>query len=317
MSSAEEIIEGWPTLPHDEWRDTRNTLHMWLQIVGKIRVALVPWVNHQWHTTLHMTSRGLTSRPIPCSTGTFQIDFDFLDHQLLITRSDGRTGRVALEPRSVADFHDALMQELEAMGVRVRIHASPNEVDDPIPFRDNETDGSYDAAHVERFFRGLSSSARVFEDFRGAFIGKCSPVHFFWGGMDLAVTRFSGRPAPVHPGGVPNLPDRVTREAYSHEVSSAGFWPGNDAQPRPLFYSYAYPGPAGFADAAVGPEGATWYPDLGEFVLPYEEVRSAAHPDAALMEFLVSTYDAAADLGGWDRSVLEWAPGQRPPAGGF
>jgi hypothetical protein len=307
----------WPALPYEAWKETLVTFHMWLQIVGKIRVALVPWVNHQWHVTLHVTSRGLTSRPIPCDGGTFQIDFDLLDHDLLIAKSDGRKGRVALKPRTVADLCHALMSELEGMGIRVEIHGSPSEVPDPIPFLENERNGEYDAEYVERFFRILSSSARVFEDFRGGYIGKCSPVHLFWGGMDLAVSRFSGRRAPEHPGGIPNLPDWVTREAYSHEVCSAGFWPGGETHPHPLFYSYAYPSADGYPEAAVRPKAAGWDPDLSEFVLPYEDVRSARSPENDLMDFLVSTYDAAATLGVWARGSLEWGAGQRPPVGGF
>lgn len=309
--------EPWPALPYEAWSGTLATFHMWLQIVGKIRVALVPWVNHQWHVTLHVTSRGLTSRPIPWDGGTFQIDFDLLDHHLLISKSDGREGRVALEPRTVADFHRALTTELERMGIEVEIHGSPNEVPDPIPFHENERDGEYEREYVERFFRAVSSSARVFEDFRSRYVGKCSPVHFFWGAMDLAVTRFSGRRAPEHPGGIPNLPDWVTREAYSHEVSSAGFWPGGETHPHPLFYSYAYPSPEGYPEAAVRPKGAGWDADLSEFVLPYDEVRRARSPEDTLMEFLESTWDAAATLGKWDRSRVEWGPDEQPPLGGY
>lgn len=306
----------WPELPYEGWKETLATLHMWLQIVGKIRVALTPWVNHQWHAPLHLTSRGLTSRPVPCDGGTFQIDLDLIEHHLRITKSDGREGRVVLEPRSVADFYRALMGELSQMGIAVTIHGSPNEVPDPIPFQENERNGEYDREYVERFFRALSSSARVFEDFRGDFIGKCSPVHFFWGAMDLAVSRFSGKRAPEHPGGIPNLPDWVTREAYSHEVSSVGFWPGGEGTPYPLFYAYAYPSPDGYSDASVRPEAAKWHPDLGEFVLPYEEVRGADSPEEKLMEFLTSTYEVGASLGKWDRDRVEWKPGERPPVGG-
>lgn len=308
--------ELWPALPYEAWKETLTTLHMWLQIVGKIRVALAPWVNHQWHVTLHVTSRGLTSRPVPCEGGTFQIDLDLLDHHLRISKWDGRESRMMLRPRSVADFYHALMGELKQMGIEVTIHGSPNEVPDPIPFQENERNGEYEREYVERFFRALSSSARVFEDFRGGFIGKCSPVHFFWGAMDLAVTRFSGRRAPEHPGGVPNLPDWVTREAYSHEVSSAGFWPGGEATPYPLFYSYAYPSPEGYADASVRPRGAKWDSDLAEFVLPYDEVRRASSPEDKLMEFLTSAYEVAASVGEWDRRSVEWRPDERPPVGG-
>jgi hypothetical protein len=315
-SRPEEEAELWPALPYEAWKETLATLHMWLQIVGKIRVALAPWVNHQWHVTLHVTSRGLTSRPLPCDGGTFQIDLDLLDHHLLISKSDGREGRVMLEPRTVADFYHALMGELRQMGIAVTIHESPNEVPDPIPFRENERDGDYDREYVERFFQVVSGTARVFEDFRGGFVGKCSPVHFFWGAMDLAVTRFSGRRAPEHPGGFPNLPDWVTREAYSHEVSSAGFWPGGETAPYPLFYSYAYPSPAGYPDASVRPGVARWDPGLAEFVLPYDEVRGSSSPEDDLMAFLVSTYDVAASLGRWDRSSVEWRRDERPAVGG-
>jgi hypothetical protein len=317
VGEPEGSPERWPALPHEEWKETQATLHLWLQIVGKIRVALVPWVNHQWHVTLHPTSRGLTSRPIPWRGGTFQIDFDFLDHDLLIAKSDGRKGRVALKPRSVADFHHDLMTELDGMGIPVEVHGSPNEVPDPIPFQEDERHGAYERAYVERFFRIVSNSARVFDDFRGGYIGKSSPVHFFWGAMDLAVTRFSGRRAPEHPGGMPHLPDRITREAYSHEVSSAGFWPGGDAHPHPLFYSYAYPSPEGFPEAAVRPGSARWDPDLSEFVLSYEDMRRARSPENELMKFLESTYEAAATLGDWDRESVEWGPGGRPPVGGY
>lgn len=317
MDTPEGGPELWPALPYEEWKETQATFHMWLQIVGKIRVALVPWVNHQWHATLHVTSRGLTSRPIPCPGGTFQIDFDLLDHHLLISRSDGRNGRVALKPRTVADFYHAVMAELAAMDIKVEIHPTPNEVPDPIPFRENERNGEYEGEYVERFFRTLSSSARVFEDFRGGYIGKCSPVHLFWGAMDLAVTRFSGRRAPEHPGGIPHLPDWVTREAYSHEVSSAGFWPGGETHPHPLFYSYAYPSPENYPEAAVRPQAARWDSDLSEFVLSYEDIRKARSPESELMEFLESTYEAAALLGRWDRSSVEWGTDQRPPVGGY
>lgn len=316
-ASSNEHREAWPELPYDAWKGTVATLHMWLQIVGKVRVALVPWVNHQWHATLHLTSRGLTSRPIPYDEGTFQIDFDLLDHDLLLSKSDGRTGRVALKPRSVADFYHALMSELHGMGIEVEIHGHPNEVPDPVPFRDNEELDQYEPEHVERFFRVLSSTARVFEDFKGAYIGKSSPVHLFWGAMDLAVTRFSGRRAPEHPGGIPHLPDWVTREAYSHEVSSAGFWPGGEDHPHPLFYAYAYPRPEGYPEAAVRPKAARWNPDLSEFVLAYEVVRRASSPEDELTAFLESTYEAAATLGTWDRNRVEWRPDERPPVGGY
>jgi hypothetical protein len=310
-SSAE-----WPPLPFGEWKHTVATLHMWLQIVGKIRVACVPWVNHQWHVTFHLTSRGLTSRPIPWGGETFQVDFDFVDHVVEITKSDGQRDQIALGPRSVADFHNELMAKLKGMGIAVEIHGVPNEVPDPVPFAQNERDGEYQGQYVNRYWRILSSSACVLNDFRGGYIGKCSPVHFFWGAMDLAVTRFSGARAPEHVGGIPYLPDWITREAYSHEVSSAGFWAGGESHPQPIYYSYAYPSPPGFPEARVGPGAARWDSDLSEFVLPYEAVRTGGSPREYLMEFLESTYAAAADLGGWAREELEWKPGERPRTGG-
>jgi hypothetical protein len=314
MESEQGRSESWPELPYGEWRDTCATFHMWLQIVGKVRTALAPWTNHQWHVTLHLTSRGFTTRPIFYDAGAFQLDVDVVDHVLKISTSNGREGRVVLEPRTVADFYRALLGELESLGIAVRIHGLPNEVPDPLPFADNERDRSYDGEYVNRFWRVLLSSAGVFDEFRGDFIGKCSPVHFFWGGMDLAVTRFSGRGAPEHPGGIPNLPDWITREAYSHEVSSAGFWPGGDSHPHPMYYSYAYPSPEGFSGVEVGPASAKWHGDLSEFVLPYDDVRQAAKPEQEVRTFLQSTYEAAANLGEWDRGALEWGPGQRPSA---
>ena len=309
--------EAWPALPFVEWKATAATLHMWLQIVGKVRVACAPWVNHQWHATLHLTSRGLTSRPTPWQGRAFQIDFDFVEHALTIEMSDGTVERLDLRPRSVADFHDQLMAKLRRLGIAVEIHGVPNEVADPIPFAENERDGDYQPEYANRFWRILSSTGLVFDEFRGGFIGKSSPVHVFWGAMDLAVTRFSGARAPAHPGGIPNLPDWITREAYSHELSSAGFWAGGESHPQPIFYSYAYPSPPGFADAEVRPGAARWDADLGEFVLPYDAVRTAPSPREALLAFLESTYVAAAELGGWDREQLEWRPGERPPVGGF
>jgi hypothetical protein len=317
MAAVETVKAGdWPELPFAEWKDTAATVHMWLQIVGKIRVACVPWVNHQWHITLHLTSRGLTSRPIPWEGRAFQVDFDFVEHAAIISVSDGQQDHLELRPRSVADFYHELMTKLTGLGIPVTIHAVPNEVADPIPFADNERDGEYQSHYVNRFWRILTSSAWAMNDFRGQFVGKCSPVHLFWGAMDLAVTRFSGARAPEHPGGVPFLPDWVTREAYSHQVSSAGFWAGGESHPQPIFYSYAYPSPSGYSDVRVRPGSARWDSDLSEFVLPYDAMRTGGSPDADLMEFLESTYAAAADLGGWDREQLEWKPGQRPPVAG-
>lgn len=297
--------EPWPALPLDGWRDTYATLHRWTQIVGKVRLARMPWVNHSWHVTLYVTARGMTTGPVPHGTRSFQIDFDFIDHQLTVRTSDGEVRSVALRPRSVADFYREVMTALRELGVETAIHARPNELPDATPFAEDEAHAAYDPDAVNRCWRVLVQAERVLTAFRARFLGKCSPVHFFWGSFDLAVTRFSGRPAPPHPGGVPHLPDRVAREAYSHEMSSAGFWPGDLCFPQPAFYSYAYPEPAGFKDAAVRPAGAFYQPDLREFLLPYDAVRIAASPDVALMEFLESTYEAAANLGRWDRAALE------------
>ena len=295
----------WPPLPYDEWRDTYATLHRWVQIVGKVRLARTPWINHSWHVTLYPTARGFTTSPIPDGARTFQIDLDFIDHRLAIATSDGTGDHLDLVPRSVADFHDELMRRLATLGIAVRIHERPNEIEDAIPFPEDREHRAYDAERAQRWWRIVAGSARVLQRFRAAFIGKCSPVHFFWGSFDLAVTRFSGRPAPPHPGGVPNLPDWVAREAYSHEVSSLGFWPGGGPTPFPLFYSYAYPEPTGFAAARIGPNGASYHPGLREFVLPYDDMRASADPEAALLTFAESSYVAAADLAAWDRRALE------------
>lgn len=297
----------WPALPFPEWKDTYATLHMWTQIVGKIRLVQTPWINHSWHTTLYVTSRGLTTSPIPYETRTFQIDFDFIDHKLLVQASDGGVRTMALAPRSVADFYQELFAKLAELNIDVKIHATPNEVVNAIPFERDHEHAAYAPDYADRFRRALVQADRVFKRFRARFVGKCSPVHFFWGSFDLAVTRFSGRSAPEHPGGVPHLPDWVTREAYSHEVSSCGFWPGSDQLPQAVFYAYAYPEPDGFRTAKVGPGGAAYNPELREFIFPYDAVRQSAAPDAALLEFLQSSYEAAADLGAWDRSTLEWA----------
>jgi hypothetical protein len=305
----------WPALPLDEWRDTYETLHRWTQIVGKVRLERMPWINHSWHTTLYVTARGLTTSPIWCLAKSFQIDFDFVDHQLLILTGDGESKAIALRPMSVADFYSKVMTALRGLGVETIIDSQPSELADTLPFHEDVVHASYDGEAARRWWRALLQCTRVFTKFRAHFIGKCSPVHFFWGAFDLAVTRFSGRPAPMHPGGVPHLPDFVVREAYSHEVSSAGFWPGGAAISYPAFYSYAYPEPAGYKDAAVQPSGASYNPELREFILPYDAVRTAESPDEVLMEFLNSTYRAAADLGGWDRSALERESDPRGPRG--
>jgi hypothetical protein len=295
----------WPALPFAEWKDTAITLHMWTQVVGKIRLTLSPWTNHSWHVTLYVTARGLTTSPIPHGLATFEIRFDFIDHQLRILKSDGAGRTIELKPQSVAKFYEAVMKGLRDLGLPVTIHTMPNEIENPVPFEQDEQHHAYDREYANRFWRVLVQSDRVFKEFRSRFCGKCSPVHFFWGSFDLAVTRFSGRPAPPHPGGVPHLPDEITREAYSQEVSSLGFWPGNAAMPTPVFYSYAYPEPAGFSEAKVLPDAAFYEPKLREFILPYEAVRTAKKPDEVLLDFAQSAYDAASQLGKWDRAALE------------
>lgn len=295
----------WPVLSYEQWRDTQATLHRWTQIVGKIRLAQTPWVNHSWHVPLYLTARGLTTTPIAYGSRIFEIEFDFIDHQLRIQTTEGRTETLRLAPRTVADFYRELFARLNSLGLEISIRAMPNEIPDAVPLDQDREHAAYDQEQVTRFWQALAQADRVLKVFRSRFIGKCSPVHFFWGSFDLAVTRFSGRRAPPHPGGVPNLPDWVAREAYSHEVSSCGFWPGGDALPQPVFYAYAYPEPEGFRSATVGPAGARYESTLGEFLLPYDDVRQSPSPDAALLEFLQSSYQAAADLAGWDRPALE------------
>ena len=308
MSNSHEV--PWPELPTAAWRETCETLQLWTQIAGKIRLARTPWLNHSWHVTLYVTARGLTTSPIPDGTRTFQIDFDFVDHQLRISTSDGATRQFALAGHSVASFYSALMADLAELGIHVTIDELPNELPDPIRFSQDYQHASYDPDAVRRFFQILVSADRVFKQFRTGFLGKASPVHFFWGSFDLAVTRFSGRRAPRHPGGVPHLSDAVACEAYSHEVSSAGFWPGGGAIDYPAFYSYAYPEPPGFRTAPVRPDAAFFSEALGEFILPYDAVRNAAQPDQALLDFLQSTYEAAANAAKWDRDALECPLGQ-------
>jgi hypothetical protein len=299
---------AWPDLPYAGWRDTAATLQLWTQIVGKVRLRLTPWLNHGWHVPLYVTARGLGTSPIPVGNEIMEIEFDFISHCLLVRTSWGEDRTIPLEPQTVADFHRGVMDLLRGLGVAMTINQRPNEVTNPIRFSEDRTHAAYDADAARRFWRALLQVDRVFKLFRSGFLGKASPVHFFWGSFDLAVTRFSGRPAPQHPGGVPGLPDAVTREAYSHEVSSAGFWPGSEAFPQAAFYSYAYPEPAGFRDRPVTP-GARFDPTLGEFILPYDTIRAAAQPDALLLDFLSTTYAAAADAGGWDRKALDCAFG--------
>jgi hypothetical protein len=303
-------LERWPDVPYAAWKDTAATLHLWTQVIGKIRLALTPWLNHSWHVALYVTARGLTTGPIPYAGGSLQIDFDFLDHVLWIRTSGGDQRQLMLQPIPVAEFYADLMAALRELGVAVDIKTMPCEIADCIPFDHDVLHRSYDADYARRFWRVLASAHEVLSQFRTGFLGKASPVHFFWGSFDLAVTRFSGRCAPRHPGGVPHLPNAVAQEAYSHEVSSAGFWPGGGLVDDAAFYSYAYPAPQGFAAARVRPDAAFFSEALGEFLLPYDAVRSASDPDAALMEFLQSTYDAAADLGRWDRAALECAIGE-------
>lgn len=302
--------DAWPDLPYTAWQDTCTTLHLWAQIVGKVRLAQTPWINHSWHATFYVNARGLTTSLIPYGRRSFEIAFDFIDHALVIETTDGAERRLPLAPRSVADFHAQLFAALADLDLRVKIVGTPNEVPEAIRFAEDRTHASYDAEYAQRFWRVLVQVDRVLHQFRTAYLGKASPVHLFWGALDLAVTRFSGRRAPVHAGGIPHLPDTITREAYSHEVSSAGFWPGGGPIDYPAFYSYAYPSPDGFRDAKVTPADAFFHDGLGEFILPYAAVRSAAQPEETLLGFLQSTYGAAADLARWDRAALECEPGQ-------
>lgn len=299
---------AWPVLGYSEWRTTVQTLQLWTQIVGKIRLSRTPWVNHGWQVPLYLTSRGLGTSPIPNGSETFEIEFDFIAHRLACRSSDGGEGSFKLEPQSVATFYQRTVRLMNNLGIEIAINMLPNEVADPIPFHKDLVHADYDAAAAHRFWRALLQADRCFKLFRTAFVGKVSPVHFFWGSFDLAVTRFSGRPAAPHPGG-PGLPLQVARDAYSHEVSSAGFWPGNDAHPQAAFYSYAYPEPAGFRQAAM-PAGAAFDTELGEYILPYERVRSAPDPDALLLAFLQASYAAAADAGHWERQALDCGLGR-------
>jgi hypothetical protein len=298
----------WPSLPLAAWQDTYATLHLWTQIIGKIRLALAPKLNHWWQSTLYVTPRGLTTASIPYGTRNFQISFDFLDHQLQIDTSDGITKSIALAPRSVADFYQTVLTTLSNIGIEVQIWTMPQEVSEPIPFDQDYQHAAYDPEYAQRFWQILVQVDRVMTVFRSQFIGKSSPVHFFWGSFDMAVTRFSGRRAPEHPGGVPNMADWVTREAYSHEVSSCGFWPGGGLVVEPVFYAYAYPTPEGFRDYPIQPTEAFYSSEMQEFILPYEAVRQADDPDAMLLAFFQSTYEAAANLGQWDRDALEPSP---------
>jgi hypothetical protein len=307
MSNASQV--PWPELPTAAWSETYATLHLLTQIIGKIRLARSPWLNHSWHVALYVTARGLTTSPIPDGARTFQIDLDFIDHHSRISTSDGATRELALAGQSVANFYRATMAALSDLGIDVTIDEMPSELAEPTRFSQDHQHASYAPDAVRRFFQILVNTDRVFKQFRTGFVGKASPVHFFWGSFDLAVTRFSGRRAPRHPGGVPHLADDVVCEAYSHEVSSTGFWPGSGAIDYPAFYCYAYPEPAGFRTTQVRPDAAFFSETLGEFILPYDAVRTAAEPDQILLEFLQSTYEAAANAAKWDRDALECAPG--------
>ena len=310
-----DAATAWPALSFATLGPTAESLRLWTQIAGKIVLARTPWLNHSWHVTLRVSARGLATPLIPNGAAAFQLEFDFIDHRLVLRTTEGLTRHVALSEGGIAGFYEEVMEVLAGVGAPTRIVGTPNEIAGPVPFAMDHAPRTYDPAVAQDFWRALVQVERVFGRFRTRFVGKCSPVHLFWGAVDLAVTRFSGRRAPLHPGGVPNLPDAVTREAYSHEVSSAGFWPGDERVPEPSFYAYAYPTPAGFGDAGVAPAGARFDAALGEFLLPYEAVRTAADPEAALLAFLQSTYEAATDLGAWDRAALEREEGEpgRPP----
>ena len=311
MSSAGTAATAgtaWPPLPLEGWRDTYATLHLWTQIVGKTRLRLAPAQCHWWHAALYVASRGLSTSPIPHRDRIFEIDFDFLDHLLVVRTSDGATRTLPLAARPVADFYHDYFALLRSLDLEVSIRAVPTEIAGAIPFAEDRVHASYDAEAAQACWRVLVQADRVLKKFRGRFTGKCSPVHFWWGGFDLACTRFSGRSAPAHPGGIPNTPDSVTREAYSHECISAGWWPGGGAVAAPAFYAYAYPEPPGCAAASVRPAGAYYHSEMREWILPYDVVRESPRPEVALLDFLQSTYDAAADLGGWDRAGLERRP---------
>jgi hypothetical protein len=303
------FAEAWPSLPQSEWSDTCATLQMCMQIVGKVRLALTPPINHTWNVTLYPTVRGLTTSPMACGSRFLQIDFDFLDHILYFEMNTGESETIALQSRCVSNFYREVKDALASLGAEVSIWPTPVEVANPVPFEQDNIHCTYDPEYAQRFWRVLLESTRVFTIFRSRFQGKVSPIHLFWGAMDLACTRFSGRTAPEHKS-MPGLPDRITRDAYSHEVSSCGFWPGGPGVDA-MFYSYAYPEPPGYAEFPIGPAAAAYSKDFGEFVLPYEAMRTSADPDRALLEFLESTYEAAANLAKWDRAALEVDPGQR------
>jgi hypothetical protein len=297
------MLQPWPEIQFEKLKDTLATVHLWTQIVGKIRLKKTPWLNHSWHVSLYVSPRGLTTCSIPYGRGIFEVEMDFIAHELVISSSEGKRESMKLFARSVADFYAELFQKLQQMDIGVKIYEKPNELEQAIPFNLDEQHRSYDAAEMNNLWQILVKVDRVFNRFRAGFTGKNSPVHLFWGAFDLAVTRFSGRQAPKHPGGAPNMPDHIMQEAYSHEVSSCGFWPGNEQSPVPIFYAYCYPTPAAFADQPVEPDTAFYSQEMGEFILPYEAVQQSEDPDATLMQFLKSTYRAAALTGNWDPSL--------------
>ena len=295
----------WPELSYASAKSTYETLHLWTQIIGKIKLTKLPWINHSWHVTLLVTPTGFTTSDLRHEDQHFQIDFDLINHQLNIITNTGQSRAFALAGLSVASFYEKVVSALQELNIKININLLPNEVEKAIPFNKDTAHASYQPEHVTALHKALLSAQDVLTQFRAGFNGKCSPVHFYWGSFDLAVSRFSGREAPLHPGGIPNLPDRVVQEAYSHEVCSCGFWPGNEAVPFAAFYSYIYPEPAGYKNAKVKPDAAYYDKSLGEFILPYQEVQQAANPTSTLLDFLQSTYEAAADLAHWDRKSFE------------
>lgn len=305
MARTNAARTRWPTLPSDDWTDTLETVHLFTQVIGKVRMVCSPWINHSWSVTLYVSPRGLRTSLVPYGTEGFEWAFDFVDHHLELTTTAGARHRIDLAPMSVARFYADVLDAMSGADMPVEIDPMPNEIPDAIPFPDDEQHAGYDADQVHALWRALVQADRVLSRFRAGYRGKASPVHFFWGSFDLAVTRFSGRPAPPHPGGMPNFPDDVAREAYAAEVTSAGLWLGNRQSPTPLFYSYAYPTPDGFSNATVKPAEASWLEEMGEFALPYDAVARADDPDALLEQFLESAHAAAADLAGWDREALE------------
>jgi hypothetical protein len=300
-------IDAWPRLPLGEWQATYDTLHLWTQIVGMTRLTLAPMQNHWWQVVLYVTSRGLGTSPMPLGERTFEVDFDFIDQQLVVRTSEGATRAMPLAARPVADFHRDYLALLRELGIEVKLHPKPAEMVEAIPFAEDRVHTSYDPDAAQRCWRVFVQADRLLKEFRGRFLGKSSPSHFWWGGFDISCTRFSGRVAPPHPGGFPNLPDYVTREAYSHECISAGWWPGGVGGPLedPAFYAYAYPEPAGCSGATIRPSSAYYHQSMHEWILPYDLVRQAADRDALVLDFLQSTYEVAAELGGWDRAALE------------